>query len=580
MVSRGAFLRGATLTGAGIAAAALLGCGGDDDEGGSGGGAVAETTQTAGRKWPGISLADGRFYGFNFDEPAKQPKAGGRVKFLYTFDPQTLDPRKTQAGGTHTAVNAAHNRLLGVYGAPDANPFDVNKLQPELAKSWEQAPDGLTYTFQLQRGVKFQNLPPVNGREFVARDVVYAYEQYKSGGAQTALFETADRFEARDDYTLVIRMKAPSPDFALGLASAHPSIFPKELADSGEIEKKAIGTGPMIVTKWESGSGGAFDRNPNYWAKKPIADGMDLPYIADQAARLAAFRAGQVDYGYGTPSVTELDNVLKSNPGVQVYLSPIFAGTFSISMNMSSPKYQDERIRRAIALAVDRTSLSRVIYGDLGKTLPTMDWRFAGFKQEPSAERGEFGKWWRYDPTEAKALLKAAGAENFQINMVFYNYSDDGNQRPNEILVDQLRQVGIQLVPQKLEYTQFNSQWTTRKVEDAADGWLAHGASGEHVVYGLNHSKSSGNRWRINDPQVDQWAEQHKSELNPQTRAELARKVWDRVLDQVYRVEKPSGYSFSLQQPWLRGVRYSRPIGSGQYYLDVAELTTHMWLDK
>jgi hypothetical protein len=48
----------------------------------------------------------------------------------------------------------------------------------------------------------------------------------------------------------------------------------------------------------------------------------------------------------------------------------------------------------------------------------------------------------------------------------------------------------------------------------------------------------------------------------------------------VYRVEKPTGHGFALQQPWLRGNRYSRQIGSGQYYLDVGELSTHMWLDK
>lgn len=100
------------------------------------------------------------------------------------------------------------------------------------------------------------------------------------------------------------------------------------------------------------------------------------------------------------------------------------------------------------------------------------------------------------------------------------------------------------------------------------------------MIYGLNHSKSSGNRWRISDQQIDTWAEQHRVELDEKKRNELARNVWDRVLDQAYRIEKPAGYSFALQQPWLRGNRYGRSIGSGQYYLDTAELTTHMWLDK
>lgn len=579
IVGRRAFARGAAVTAGGIAAAALVGCGGDDDE------QVADTTKPAGvataaKTWPGITLKDGRFFGFNFNEPNKQPKRGGRVKQLYTFDPGPLDPRKTVAGGSHTAINAAHNRLIGIYGAPDADPFAVNKLVPELAQSWERSPDGLTYTFQLRRGIKFQNLPPLNGREFVAKDVVYAYENYKTDSVHTQLFEAVDRVEARDDYTAVITLKRAQPDFHLGLSTAHISVFPRELVDSGEIDKKAIGTGPMIVRKWQSGVGGEFDKNSAYWKKEVLVDGFDLPYIADQAARTAAFRAGQVDFGHGVASQVELGTILASNPDTQVYVSPIFAGTFTIAMNMQNPKYADERIRRAISLAIDRPTLGQLIYADLAKFLPVMDWRFAGFTQEPSTEKGDFGKWWRYDPNEAKALLKAAGAENFAMTMIYYNYGDDSNQRPNEILVNQLNQVGIKMTAQRLEYTQFNSQWTGRKIEDAADGWLSHGATGEHVIYGLNHSKSSGNRWRISDPQIDQWAEAHRSELNEEKRRELARKVWDRMLDQVYRVEKGTGYSFALQQPWLRGVRYSRPIGSGQYYLDVAEVSTHMWLDK
>lgn len=578
IVGRRGFVRGASVTAAGIAAAALLGCG--DDEGGEEAKAPASSASPAAQKYPGITLGDGRFFGFNFDEPKTQPKRGGRVKFLYTFDPGQLDPRKTAAGGSHTAINATHNRLIGIYGGPDADPLVVNKLQPELAQSWERSPDGLTYTFKIQRGVKFQNLPPLNGREFVARDVVFAYEAYKSESVHTQLFEAVDRIEARDDYTAVITLKRPSPDFHLGLSTAHISIFPHELVDSGEIDKKAIGTGPMILKKWQPSVGGEMDKNPAYWKKEVLVDGWDLPYIADQAARTAAFRAGQVDYGHAISSQVELDTIIKSNPGTQILISPIFATTFTIAMNMQNPKYADERIRRAISLAVDRATLGRLIHADLAKFIPVMDWRFAGLKKEPSVEGGELGKWWRFDQKEAKSLLQAAGAENFAMNMVFYNYSDDGNSRPNEILVDQLRQVGIQLTAQRLEYTQFNSQWTTRKVEDAADGWLSHGATGEHVIYGLNHSKSSANRWRISDPTIDEWADAYRSELNEQRRNELGRRVWDRMLDKVYRIEKPSGYSFSLMQPWLRGVRTGRAIGSGQYYLDTAELTTHMWLDK
>ncbi|MCY4616465.1 MAG: hypothetical protein OXC71_08770, partial [Chloroflexi bacterium] len=74
--------------------------------------------------------------------------------------------------------------------------------------------------------------------------------------------------------------------------------------------------------------------------------------------------------------------------------------------------------------------------------------------------------------------------------------------------------------------------------------------------------------------------EQHQVELDPDTRTELARNVWNKVLDQMYRIEKPSGYAAYLQQPWLRGVRYIRPIGSGHFYLDTGYEAFNAWIDK
>ena len=586
-LTRRALLRGGVLVSAGLAAAALIGCGGDDDEGDqasqqpSGGGATAQ--QKVGNVVPvpgDRAIAAGLPAPFNFVEPDKPKKKGGTIRWLYTFDPGQLDPTKTAAGGTQTAVNLVYDRLINVYGGPDADPFKINRLEPGLAKSWETSPDAKTYTFKLQQGVKFQNIAPVNGREFTSADAKFSYERYAADGAHRSLFENMESITAPDSSTLVIRLKRPSADFHLPLSSPYTTIHPREIVDDGSIAKVAIGTGPMIVKKWESGTGGSFVKNPTYWEREILLDGMELPYIADNAARTAATRAKQVDFGHAVSNVQELQEITASNPDLQVFTSPLFNSTFSIAFNNANPKWADDRIRQAIALSVNRDTVEQLVFGKTGKTLPTMDWRHAGLADEPKKGAPELGKWWRHDIAEAKRLLAAAGAENFAFEMVFYNYGDDSNARPNEILVDQLRQSGIKMTATKLEYTQFNSQWTTRKIQDAADGWLSFGSEPGHWVYGMHHSKSSGNRWNINDPQIDQWAEQHQTELNPQARTELARKVWDRLLDKVYRVEKPGGHAFQLYQPWVRGIRYSRLIGSGQFYLDSGNFARWGWLDK
>src|SRR5262249_51065336 len=260
-----AFLGGAVVGLAGVAAASLIGCGGDDNE--EPGGATASPSASgtaAAAQYGSITTTKGRTLAYKFSQPNKQPKSGGTMTQAYPFDPGQLDPPASQAGGTLTAVNAAYDRLINVYGKWDADPSKINQLEPGLAAKWETSPDGLTYTFSLQQNVKFQNLAPLNGRPFVAEDARFALNRYKSEGVNQQFFTQVDTISAPDAKSIVIKMKRPQPDFIFPLATAYTTIHSHELVDDGSIKSKAIGTGPMIVEKWQSGTGGAFVRNPNY----------------------------------------------------------------------------------------------------------------------------------------------------------------------------------------------------------------------------------------------------------------------------------------------------------------------------
>jgi ABC-type transport system substrate-binding protein len=581
MVGRRALLRGAALGASGLTAAALLGCGGDDEDEPSGASGTAAATGTAsGQPFEGLTLQSGKQIAYNYPEPSGPPKSGGVATQRYTFDPGQMDPTASAAGGTLTAVNAAYDRLIGVYGKADADPFKINQLEPGLAARWETSPDGLTYTFTLQSNVKWQNIAPLSGRKFVAEDARFALNRYKTEGVHQQYFTEVDTITAPNDTTLVVKLKRPQPDFIFPLSTAYTTIHPHEIVDDGSIKSRAIGTGPMIVEKWQSGQGGSFVRNPDYWQGPTLLDRFDLPYILDSAAGLAAFRVGQVDWGVTAPREEDFANLLSTNPDVQFYASPIFSGTFSIAFNNELPLWSDERIRRAISLSVNRDVLGAVIYGKLANSVPITDWRFF-WKDEPTTDNGNLGKWWRTDVNEAKQLLSAAGQPNFGFEMQYYNYAPESNQRQNEILVDQLRDAGIQLKATSVEYSQFNSQWTTRKGDaQAYDGWLAFNPTAQHYVFGLHHSTSPGNRYRIHDAEIDAWAEQHLVELDPNKRMELAQKVWTKVYDQVYRVDKPTGSAITIQQPWLHGLRTGRGIGSGQHYLDLQNVVRYQWVDK
>jgi ABC-type transport system substrate-binding protein len=576
-------LRGAALGLGGLTAAALIGCGGDDEDEPGSGGAGATATQAAvdmGDDQRGHYVKDPDLpFPYTFPEPKTEPKAGGIMKVAATWDVGPMDPTVSAAGGTVTVPNMVYNRLIGFVRGPKADAFEA-ELQPELAASWERSPDGMTYTFKIDPKAKWQNLPPLNGRQFVAEDAKFALQRYSKEGVHTAYYVNVDSFEAVDASTLRVKMKRPVADFLNPLASNKQTLFPHELVDSGDITKKVVGTGPWILKEAVPASNVTFDKNPEYWRKNVLLDGFEFKIMPDTSARVAAFRSGQVEYAYSpVSSYSELQALQKTNPDIQVNMVPLTYMTFTIAMNLSDPKYQDERVRRAISLAINRQEIITLVSEQLGKALHVIPWTFV-FDEEPTIESGQLGKWMRYAPDEAKQLLAAAGQQQMTVNNIFYAYSAS-NERQAEVLAPQWRQVGITLTGGKADYTQFNSQWIGGKIPDiSTSAWGTSGYDADNWFYGQVYSKSGGNRWKINDPQIDQWAEQQQLELDPAKRREIQRKIWDRDLDMMYRPSLPNGFGFETYAPWMRGIRFGSDIKDSSSYYTWGAQSENAWLDK
>ena len=226
-----------------------------------------------------------------------------------TFDVANFDPTVSSAGGTITVPNMVYNRLLGFVGGPNYDPFKL-ELEPELASSWERTPDGATFTFQIRDDVNWQNIAPLNGRKFVAADAKYAHDRYATDGAHKSYWTNISSTETPDDTTYKINMGTVTANFILPIASRYQTIFPRELVDDGTIEQTAVGTGPMILTEVEQGSKMTFVKNPDYWERDVLLDGAEYLVMRDASARLAAFRVGQIDYGYpGCPGQPDAGDI-------------------------------------------------------------------------------------------------------------------------------------------------------------------------------------------------------------------------------------------------------------------------------
>ena len=586
-VSRRSLLRGGALGAGGVLAAALIGCGSDDEEENPAPASTSESTGTTTattdevaaefERQRALAAEWGAAHPFQFPEPAKEPKAGGVMRWSTNWDISIFDPTRTQAGGTMGPTNVVYNRLLGYKRGVDADPFKT-ELEPELAASWEVSPDGLTYTFALAPDIRWHNVAPLDGRAFTAADVKAAYEVYAADGVATNYFISVDTMETPDDATLVVKLKSPEPDFIAALGTRYLTIFPPELVADGTLESRMVGTGPMILKEARASERIVFEKNPDYFEREVLLDGMEALIQPDLAARLAGFRADQTDYAYSVVSgKRDVEALLSTNPQVQVNASSPIAYTSTFALQLRDPKWQDERVRRAVNLALDREQEISIVYGGEGIYLPMVPW-FWTFDERPSGEEA-LGNWWRYDPEEAQALLKAAGAENLQFDYQYFTYSARNTQTA-EVYESMLAPLGIKMSSQALDYTSYNSQWVGGTFPDTSFGWVPFGFSPNTPYYEHVHSTSPSNRWGINDPELDGWAEQQRVELDPTTRREIHRKMWDKYQDQIYYISQPWAPTYDVYQPWLRGFRVGGALGVSTAFYDIGDLVGEMWLDR
>src|SRR5262245_31163380 len=140
----------------------------------------------------------------------KPPKRGGALNRASAWDPPVLDPRLTNSVGLFQIASLVCNRLVRFPFSDEASNTADLTLKGDLAESWQSSPDFRVWTFKLRQGVKWHNVPPVNGREFVAADVKYCFEAYAKEGIQSFTFKEIEGMETPDKYTVRMHLNMPN----------------------------------------------------------------------------------------------------------------------------------------------------------------------------------------------------------------------------------------------------------------------------------------------------------------------------------------------------------------------------------
>ncbi|MCX6022893.1 MAG: ABC transporter substrate-binding protein, partial [Chloroflexi bacterium] len=426
-----------------------------------------------------------------------------------------------------------YNKLVRADVGPLADPFRV-KVIGDLAKSWEVSADGLVYTFKLNQGVKFQNIPPVNGRELTSEDIKWNFDEYVNG-IQRSTFENVSKVETPDKYTAKVTLKEANVDFIASLA-AMAYMRPKELKDAdGGFRQKAIGTGAFILDKWTPKQGENYSRNPDYWEKDSAGNAM--PYldkankfvINDTAAARAAYRSAQVDY-VTSSTVAEAQEVKNSNPET-LFMSNasgmVRGNVNGILYRTDRPPFNDVRVRRAISMGIDRQTITDTLYGGYFAMSLGMPWTYI-MDNVPSLK--DFGPNYQYNPTEAKKLLAEAGFPNgLTVEMIDWYY-----RVPADSTIAMLKEIGVTVKRREVDNpTQVTIVTKGEYGDMTAAAWYIPGYDVDSEIYPFLHSKGAKNYGLYKDPEMDKLLEGQRKEQDPAKRKVILKQIWDRQLDQM-----------------------------------------------
>ncbi|MGH2584758.1 MAG: ABC transporter substrate-binding protein, partial [Dehalococcoidia bacterium] len=330
------------LTAAGGGAAFLIACGGDKSSSDSStGAATGSGDRSTGSAAPGSVQVDldaksksvtgketieelrERFHPQHLKHLAGQkdgPKYGGTLHWSSNV-PVTWD-LAGPAASLLASYAVFHNGLVSFEMGDMAENLNLVKTQADLAQSWEQ-PDNLTLTFKLNQGIKWQDVKPVDGRDFTAQDVKFAVDVYQKAPVQSVIYRDVDRVETPDANTVTFKMKQPVAYFLGVLRQPMNLIFSREQYEAPDgLKSGPIGTGAFIYEGGQDRVGWKARKNPTYFKKDawtgkqlPYLDGIETSYYADANASLAAFRDNQLDIWVPLNRTLWMD-VLKTNPEV------------------------------------------------------------------------------------------------------------------------------------------------------------------------------------------------------------------------------------------------------------------------
>lgn len=461
-ISRRNFLK---VAGVGAAALGLAACGGSK----SGSTATSGNASSAGSSTGSVNTA-----GFTVQ---------------YGSNPETLDP------ALNSAVDGA-NTIITVF-EPLLLINENNEVVGGQAESWEVSEDGLTWTFTMRDGLKWSD-----GTDLNAKDFEYSFKRMANPDTAAPYAATClgmiDGFDAAQaGDTDALNVKASDDGKTLTIVLSYPcSYFDKMAAfaamspvQQATVEANGdawctsaetfVSNGPYMITEWTPSERIVLSKNPNYvggWDNsKIVSDSITLLLLEDSSAAFAAYNSGEAVLIKDVPT-DEIPSLTKAEDGGDFYVDTIL-GTYYVSLNLQRDAFKDAKVRKALALAIDRDYVANTIMQGTYSTADSIVGPGIVDENGYFHDNGNapyISADYEANMAEAKKLLEEAGYPNGEgYPTIEYSTNDSGYHVP---LAEYLQQVwgdlGITLTISKMEWSAFTAARRAGEYDVARNGWV------------------------------------------------------------------------------------------------------------
>jgi len=433
--------------------------------------------------------------------------------------PTNLDPRVGLDAQSERIDELLFDTLLT--RGPDLN------VRPGLAERWE-IPDARTYVFHLHRGVKFHD-----GRPLTSRDVKWTFDSLLQGkirSTKAAVYRPVDSIDAPTDDTVIFHLKESFATLLWNLSEGAIGIVPYGSLD--EISRQPIGSGPFKFVSAEADKEVIVQGNPDYWGTKAQLDRVRFMVVPDATTRALELRKGSADAAINALS-PDMILTLQRERDLRILRAPGTVLAY-LSFNLRDPVLRDQRVRQAIAYAIDRRPLIEYIWRDFAQPassiLPPQSWAYDG--NVPT---------YPHDPERARALLDAAGykpVNGVRFHLLMKTSTEESTRLLAAVFQQQLREVGIELDIRTFEFATFFADVQKGLFQFYSLRWIGGNEDPdifEYVYHSRKFPPQGANRSFYQSPRIDALIDQARSEIDQNTRKELYAEI-----QQILAEELPS----------------------------------------